>query len=501
MIKEQKVTRTLSPIVVMITLILLLSLGSSLLSILNLDSNKTSIINGNLETSIIVVKNVFTKEGLIHFFNNIITNFNLLKSLTLIILSLIAASIGKNSGLFKHLFSPLKKMKFSVLTFLVVLISVLSTIIGDYSYIILLPLVAVLYEHLEKNPVLGILTVFLGISLGYGTGIAYNYNNYSLGLLTQISASISVDTAYKYNLHSNLYIMLFSSLLISYLITVLVNKYLVKKLSNPEPYSDDLNISLKALITSILIGLGCILLVIYLIVPKFNGLLLNNGEERFVAQLFSSNAPFYESFVFIYLLIITICSVIYGFISKNFKTSHDFSFGLTKDINNIGYLFIMLFLYSILLGILDWTNIGVFITNKLITLLTVLNFTGLPLIIISFIFVILMSLLLPNAIEKWSLISPLMIPLFMRANISPDFTQFIFMVADGVGKSLTPVFIYFIIMIGLIKKYNKGDKVSLFGTIKLSLPIILTTTLLWILILIICYISGIPLGIETYATM
>ena len=107
---------------------------------------------------------------------------------------------------------------------------------------------------------------------------------------------------------------------------------------------------------------------------------------------------------------------------------------------------------------------------------------------------------MPNNLQKWTLISPLIIPLFMRANISPDFTQFLFQVASGIGSSITPLFIYFIIMLGLMQKYNEED-LSVFKTLKMMLPIILLTTLFWILLIMCFYVVGLPIGIGTSITM
>ena len=99
--------------------------------------------------------------------------------------------------------------------------------------------------------------------------------------------------------------------------------------------------------------------------------------------------------------------------------------------------------------------------------------------------------------------APLIVPLFMRANIAPEFTQFIFSIADGIGKSISPFFIYFIIMLGFLQKYNDGDKkeITIFGTIKLLLPTILMLALVWLILIVSWNIIGLPLGINTYATM
>ena len=91
----------------------------------------------------------------------------------------------------------------------------------------------------------------------------------------------------------------------------------------------------------------------------------------------------------------------------------------------------------------------------------------------------------------------------MRSNITPDFTQFIFQIADSVGKCLTPVFAYFIIMIGFMEKYiDENEKsVTIVGTMRMTLPIVLIIGLLWIAIIALWYISGMPIGINGYSTL
>ena len=497
---KKKQSKLLSPVITMCILILVALIVSFLLAKINFDGTQTTIENGILETSIIVVKNIFSKEGLIYLFSNIITNFTLLEPFVLIILSLMAISVAKESGLLKHLFEPLKKLKSNVLTFIVIFVSVISTIIGDYSYIILLPIVAILYQYVNRSPILGILTVFLGITLGYGTGIFYNYNDYTLGVLTEAAAVIDVDPSYKFNLYSNIYIMVVSSIIISFLITFLIDKFLLKKIKLVNKYEDEIKTSKKALIFSLISFLICIIPIIIMIMP--NGILLDNTQTKYVAKLFSANAPFNLSFMYLFLMIIAVASFVYGFVSKNFKNNHEFGWSFTKEFNNVGYLFVLMFLSSILIGIINWTNLGIVIANNLVYIISLFDFTGIPLIIITFVFIVVMSILIPGSLEKWALISPILVPLFMRGNLTPDFAQFVFKAADSVGKILTPLFIYFIIMLGFIQKYNPNEnKVTLFNTFKLIWPIIITMIIFWLLILIIWYVAGLPLGIDTLATM
>lgn len=498
-IKKTK-KRIISPIIAMIIFILAFSVLSLILSILNVSANQISIVNGSLETSIVLVRNIFSKEGMINFFTNVVTNYSLIEPIALLIISFMAVSIGKSSGLLKHLFSPLRKFKSSFITFIVIFLGVISSIIGEYSYVILIPLVAILYEYLNKNPIYGIVTVFLGITLGYGTGLFVNYNDYALGILTQTSAIIDVDATYKFSVFSNQYIMIASTIAITCLMTMLVNKYLADKLLYAEEFNDELNISKKSLLLSGLVGIILLFAVILFILP--NGILLDNTQTSYIAKLFSPTSPFNLSFMFIVLFIFSAMSIVYGITSKNFKDEHQIGWGYTKSFNNVGYLFILLFLSSILTNIVSWTNMGTVIGIKILDLISLFDLTGIPLIIVSFICILLMSIFIPNSLEKWYLISPVLVPIFMRGNLTPDFAQFVFKAAESVGKVITPLFIYFIVMVGFIQKYNTKQKpITLFDTIKLVWPIIIAMIIFWLLILVIWYVAGLPLGIGTSAIM
>ena len=115
---------------------------------------------------------------------------------------------------------------------------------------------------------------------------------------------------------------------------------------------------------------------------------------------------------------------------------------------------------------------------------------------------VISSIFVPSTLTKWSLISPVIVPLFMRANITPDFTQFIFQVADGVGKSISIFFPYFLITVGLMQKYNYDDeKITTTGTVKRIMPVVLISAALWILFLVIWYLAGFPVGLSEYTTI
>ena len=503
--KKKKIYGPVSIIILMIVGIAFLSL---ILSLIKFGSNQTQI-NGNvLEANLVLVKNIISSSGIRYMIGSIVTTFRNFEPLAVIIISLLGIGICEKSGLFNALFQPLKKVKFGVVIFFTIFLGIISTVVGDYSYLFLIPFVAAMYKYLDKNPILGVLIIYLGITLGYGTGIIYNYNDYVLGTLTQSAASFDVDKTYTYKLFSNIYIMIGSTLILTFVLTTVVNRFLVPKYPKRRQSSNEeieTKFSAKGLIWT---GLACLLLILavgYMILDvdlPFAGLLLAK-DGTYVAKLFGDGSPFKEGIVIIITFIMMVAGLIYGKLSGNIKDSNEYSLGLSKNFEKLGFMFVLMFFISQALAVIDWTNIGVVICSKLTEFMSSLQVSGLPLIIAFFFIVILSSIFIPDAIVKWQLMAPTVVPLFMRSNITPDFTQFVFKIADSVGKAYTPIFVYFIIMLAFLEKYRIDNKkqVSIFGVLKTILPTIMIITIFWILLICIWYIANFPIGIGTYPTI
>ena len=495
--------KMLGPVITMIILTFVVTLMSSFFSLLEIDAEKTEIIRGSLETSIVTVNNILTKDGISYILNNVITNLQIFEPLFLLIISLTAIGIGEASGLLKAIFEPFKRINSKFLTLIVLLIGIAGSFVGDYSYVILMPLTAILYQYLDKKPLLGILTIFLGITIGYGTGIIYNNEEIVLSLLTSKAAALNVDKNFTYILKSNLYIMFISTIILTFVGTYIIHNFLDKKVPKSEIHEDELIVSKKGLYYSNLALLFIMVILIYMIIPgiKGSGFLLGEGES-YVERLMGDNSPFANGFPFIILGILMICSYIYGNISGNIKNSTEYSVGLSKNFQSLGYVFVLLFFTSQLVGIFEWTKLGEVIGYKLITLTTMVPFSGLLLMLFVFLTFILITIFIPSSIKKWEMASPLIVPLMMRSNITPNFTQFIFRAADGVGKCFTPLFPYYIITLAFLEKYNTKEnyKITVFGTFKLLLPTLVMFMIVWLVIITGWFILGLPLGPETYAT-
>ena len=502
-IKTKKVfknkDKTLEPIFVILVITLIISILSFIFNLIGISGYTTEI--GTLETSLITVNSVFSKEGIKYLLTNYLGNFLSLQPLALIIVALISTSILEYSGFLKHIFTNFRKIKPIYVTLMVVFIGVISTMIGDYSYILLLPLAGIFYKYIGRDSILGILTMFISITAGYGTSIFNSYNDYLLSRSTEISAQV-VTSNYNYSLNSNLFIMIASTFILTLIITFAIEKYLAKKYKRCDEV-DNFKTSKKALTISCLVFFICVILFIYCIIPGLpkSGRLLSSVETEYLAKIFGPNSPLRDGFILVILGILSLTGLIYGKISRNIKTFKDCSEALVSQFKNSGYIFAILFFYSIMVGILNWTNIPLVLSTNLIDFVGSLQFSGTFLIIVVFFVLVLITILLPGDINKWIYIAPVFIPMLMRANISPSFSQFIYSAADSVGKCFSPIYIYLFIAIGFIYKYNKEENIGIFKTMKKMLPVIGFVVATWIVIIVGWYLIGFPVGINTPITL
>ena len=497
MTKVSKKLKRTGPITTIIFLLIGVCVLSFILNLLGVRGYATEA--GTLETSIVTINNAISKDGIKYILNNTILNFQMMEPLVYLIISLIAVSILETSGLLKHLLLPFKKMKFRYITFLTLLLGILSTFLGDYCYVLLFPLIGVIYRYLGRDSSLGVITMFIGITVGYSSGIFMNYQGYLLGMMTESAAS-SIDSSFKFDVWSNFYIMIVSTIIICILGTILIEKKLAKKYKRNED-TDNLVITKKAFIPTFIIGILLIGFFTYAIIPglPLSGMLLKSDSKYYIDSLMGEGAPLSNSLLLLILAIILICSFIYGKISRNIKRS-DYTYCMTKAFDNTGYIFVLMFFASVLLGVLDWTNISTVFATNIIDFVGSLQFSGIALVFIVFIAIVLMSILIPSALTKWNLASPVFVPLLMRSNINPAFTGYLFMAADAVGKCLSPIYIYLIIMIGFLYKNDKNDN-NIFGTMKHMMPILWLLMLSLLVIVLGWFLIGFPIGFGASITM
>ena len=93
------------------------------------------------------------------------------------------------------------------------------------------------------------------------------------------------------------------------------------------------------------------------------------------------------------------------------------------------------------------------------------------------------------------MLSPVVVPLMMQANISPQFSQFVFRASESMTKGITPLLPYFVIYLAYLNIYNKDDEpITISKALSYVSPYCLIICATWIFIILFFHMLGIPIG-------
>lgn len=502
--KKTKRTK-IHPILMCLILIAVVVVVSGIGDALGLQTSYYHVnpITGKMESQLVEIDSIFNRTGIQYMVSNMISNFINFAPLGTLIVGLLGVGVAYKSGFLTTLFKLIKKnVSRKLITFLIVLLGIIFSMFYEMAYVILIPLSAILFITLKRHPSAGICATFAGITFGYGANIVINGLDSILHTYTSSSALI-LDANYKVSLSGNIYFMIISTILIAYVGMQITEKYIIPKLGkynyDEEEIEEEVTKKERKGLTLALMSLLILLIItIYCIIPglPFSGLFLYLKEKLYVDQLFGNNSYFNQGIVFIISAYLMIAGLIYGIRVKTIKNNKDFVDGMSYYLTNIASILVLLFFYAQLISIFKKSNIGIFIIASLTEAISNFELTGILLIIISFIVIIISSIFVPVASTKWAILSPVLVPMFMSSSMTPEFATAVFRAADSSVRGITPLFTYFVLLIGFLQIYNQRQEetITLTDAISLMAPYAIAFSILWLLIVLGFYIIGLPIG-------
>ncbi len=494
---------------------------SGILSLFQMQAtyNVVNVNTKELEPVLVTVENMFSFDGLKYIISNTSRNFLSFAPLGTLILALIGITIGEGSGFIETLTKRhISKIPKGIFTFIVIFVATISSLINEVGYAILIPLAALIYFINNRNPILGIVTAFCGVSFGYGVSLFVGSMEVALMDYTK-NAAILVDETSHIALTSNLIFIIIASIVLSIVGTIIIEKIIApqigkykkedefakteqyKAISIEEEEQREIErdkYEKKGLRAALIVTIIVTLIFIYSLIPNlpFSGMLLDMNEKIYLYQLFGDNSYFQDGFTFLVALIFILSGTAYGFASKTIKNYKQLIENSSKKFSSFGSVLLLIFVVSQFIAIFRKTNIGLVITSWLATLLNHLSLSGIPLIIVTILLIALSNIFLTSSTSKWMIFSPVVVPMFMQSNISPQFAQIIMRVGDSMTKGFTPLLASFVIYIGYLNVYNlhKDKPYSIKKSLQMITPYFLLISVTWILLVIGWYIIGLPIG-------
>ncbi|MFO8054571.1 MAG: AbgT family transporter, partial [Bacteroidales bacterium] len=157
-----------------------------------------------------------------------------------------------------------------------------------------------------------------------------------------------------------------------------------------------------------------------------------------------------------------------------------------------GYIVLMLVVAQFI-ELFSWSNLDTILAINGAKFLEITGLTG-PFLFVMFIILIAgLNIFLGSGSAKWAIFAPIFIPMLAQLGYSPAFVQLMYRVGDSITNSVSPLYVYFPLLIGWIHQYDKRLKI---GTIlSLLVPYATILFIMWVLLLFIWFGFNFPIGV------
>ena len=181
-----------------------------------------------------VVNSLLNISGIKYIFTNTVANFANFTVLSNLIIILMGIGIMDKSGFLQTAITlTTKKLKKKTVTFIFSLLCIIASLFGDLSYLVFIPLGALLFYYGKRNPSIGIISSFAALSCGSALNVFFTSSDSALLNYTTLAAQ-TVNNGYTISNLAFFLIMLVSVFVVAHVITVVTENIIVRKLPKYE---------------------------------------------------------------------------------------------------------------------------------------------------------------------------------------------------------------------------------------------------------------------------
>ncbi|MDO6640499.1 AbgT family transporter [Shewanella sp. 5_MG-2023] len=445
----------------------------------------------------IVVNNLLSAEALTHFLTSMVSTFTAFAPLGVVLVAMLGVGVAEQSGFINTALKQMLKItpaKF--LTPAVVLVGIISHTATDAGYVVVIPLAGVIFFTVGRHPLAGIAAAFAGVSGGFCANFIPSGIDPLLQSFTQSAAQI-VDPDIQVNPLNNWFFAASSCIPITLTIWYLTDKILEPRLNRSHKVKrEEVDLPAMEEVTSKEINafrvasavmLAAIVGFFSLTIPETSTLRDASGS------LTSFSAPLMQSIVPLIFIFFVLPGLVYGFMTGTFKSSADVVQAMSKSMSGMAHYIVMAFFCAQFVAAFSASNLGALIAVEGAGGLKAMNLPAEVTVIGMVILVGFVNLFVGSSSAKWALIGPVLVPMLMQLNISPDLSQAAYRVGDSSSNIITPLMPYFPLVVVYCQRYVKG--IGIGTLISMMLPFSLALLSIWSAWLLIYWSIGFPLGL------
>lgn len=436
-------------------------------------------------------------KALTDFLSSMVPTFTGFHPLGVVLVALLGVGIAEHSGFIN---AGLKKLLAitprALLTPMLILVAIVSHTAADAGYVLVIPLGAVIYHAAGRHPLAGIAAAFAGVSGGFSANFIPSSLDPLLQGLTQAGANI-LDPKRTVNPLCNWFFCSASCLLVVGIGWYVTDRVIEPRLARTpvdatpeqEPRMEALSARESRALWAGLASMAlCIALLAAASAPASSPLRAPSG------QLTVSAAPLMSAIVPLIFLFFLVPGLVYGYMAGTFKSHRDVIGGMSKTMATMAYYLVMAFFAAQFIHLFNKSNLGALLALKGAAALQAMALPSTVTILGIILLTATVNLLIGSASAKWALLAPIFVPMLMSLGISPELTQAAYRVGDSTTNIITPLMVYFPLVVVFCQKYVKGTGI---GTlVALMVPYSLSFLAIWTVFLLVYWQLGLPLGLD-----
>lgn len=449
----------------------------------------------------LVVNNQLSGTALTAFLSAMVSNFITFPPVGVVLVAMLGIGVAEYTGFINAgLRAVMAVTARWLLTPMVITVGIISHTAVDAGYVLVIPLGGIIFYAAGRHPLAGIAAAFAGVSGGFSANFVPSALDPMLQGISQAGAQI-LDPDVVLNPLNNYFFTTISSVLIISLGWLLTDRVVeprlrgtdldgdLEDLPTMEPLEPMERRGLRGALIAMLLGL---VLLVVSILPSGSAWRAPGGG------LTASGAPLMASIVPLIFLLFLVPGVVYGVLAGTVKGAKDIVAGMSKAMSGMAYYLVIMFFIAQFIYAFGQSNLGVLLALEGALLLQALAMPSAITIVGIVILTGFINLFVGSASAKWALLAPIFVPMLMQLGISPDLAQAAYRVGDSSTNIITPLMPYFPLVVVFCQRYVKSTGI---GTVTaMMLPYSVTFIVTWSIFLLIYWMIGIPLGLQSSYT-
>lgn len=438
------------------------------------------------------VQSLLSPEGIRWLLRHVVTNFTEFAPLGMVMVTLFGVGVAEHSGFIRACIRQglRNHMNRRFVMLCVILSGIISNVVGDAGYIMLVPIAAMLFQAVGLHPIAGIVTAYVSVACGFSANLFLSTLDPLLARSTQEAAVAAGLAPGNTGALSNYYFMAVSTFLITFIVYRL-SKRLAARLGRYEgdrhfgEYKQLSRKERRALLLALLVGVVYAAVIAFATFSSWG--ILRGVTGGMTRSPFIAGALFLLSFGF------GLMGMVYGFASGRYRSDGDVIKGLSQPMSLLAVYFVIAFFAAQMFACFEYSRLDKCLAILGANLLVSTHASSFGTLLLFILLSAAVNLIMVSSTAKWSFMAFTFIPMFAAIGVEPDLVQCAYRIGDSVTNAITPFMFYMPLVLAYMQQYSReSNYADLLGyTWRYSLWIFIGWTTLFAL----WYWTGLPLGV------